>query len=164
MGMIKVLSQEQKDKIIELWNSGYSGGQIAKEIGHTRSAIMGLISRMRQSGKNVEIKRDAVIKPKTRIKTAVKKGRPKKLKIDPSTFQYAFSFQEATQAPNAKPIHFIDLNSFHCRYIINDPKEGALYCGGIKEKRSFCAFHANLCYIPNSSQKKKTATIYYDYG
>ena len=162
MGMIKVLTQAQKDRIIELWNDGYTGGQIAKEIGHTRSAIMGLISRMRQSGKGVDVKRNASITPKPRVKTQAPKGRPKKLKIHPKTFQYAFTFAEPTKAHNNKPISFMDLTSFHCRYILNDPKQGALYCGDPKERGSYCAFHANLCYIPDSAVKKKH-TNYYQY-
>ena len=37
-------------RIIALWNKGVSGGQIAKETGLSRSAVMGRVCRLRASG------------------------------------------------------------------------------------------------------------------
>ena len=41
---------EQNKRIVEMWNAGVSGGDIAREFNTTRSAILGRIHRMRSLG------------------------------------------------------------------------------------------------------------------
>jgi DNA-binding CsgD family transcriptional regulator len=42
---------KQELKIIELWEAGYTGQQIGKELSITRNAVMGKIYRLRRMAK-----------------------------------------------------------------------------------------------------------------
>lgn len=54
-------------------------------------------------------------------------------------------------------VPFGELKQYNqCRYIVNDgPASHYLFCGKPKEKGSYCAYHASICYIPSKHSAEK---------
>jgi hypothetical protein len=62
-----------------------------------------------------------------------------------------------TPEQNKESISLSQLKSTSCRYILNDDQYRPIYCGALKEKRSYCSKHYALCYYgPSVGPRKKT--------
>jgi len=143
------MKKERNEKISELWEKGYTSGEIARKLGITRSAVMGLIHRFRANGENISRRKEqrfAVEPPKEEVEPMVKQfdkpDRPPKIKAMP-----------LPEEPPAPPMTggnctFMGLTYRSCRYIIG-PVRGldTIYCGEPKAGRSFCKEHETACYI-----------------
>lgn len=146
-----------KDKLmIELWDKGYTGSQIANEVSMTRNAVMGKLSRLRKLG---------LVAYKMKAKVDLKNMKPKSLKLAkafnsyPKMFRHRMPPAPLPEMPpiKDKPIKFMDLTPFSCRYIVNDGKASEfLFCGKPKMIRSYCEDHAKLCYLPPKTKEKTT--------
>lgn len=143
------MKTERNEKIAELWEKGHTSGEIAKKLGITRSAVMGLIHRFRANGENISRRakpKFAVEPPKEEVEPVVKQSdkpdRPPKIKAMP--------LPEEPLAPpmTEKNCTFMGLTYRSCRYIIG-PVRGldTIYCGEPKAGRSFCKEHETACYI-----------------
>jgi hypothetical protein len=143
------MKKERNEKIAELWEKGHTSGEIAKMVGITRSAVMGLIHRFRANGKNISRRKEqkfAVEPPKEEVEPVVKQSdkpdRPPKIKATPLP-------EEPFPPPMAgENCTFVNLTRRSCRYIIG-PVRGleTIYCGKPIEGKAFCAEHKQLCYI-----------------
>jgi hypothetical protein len=136
-----------RDKLVlDLWNKGLTGLQIGVKIGATRSAILGLINRLRKAGyveyraKNPRPKKEAPQKPKT--------ARQKKL----DQFELLLAavppivVPEPIQEP-CKPLTIMQLTRRSCRYVLNDGKPSSfLFCGKTTDRGSYCEEHHKICF------------------
>lgn len=148
--------------IIDLWNEGYSAGEISHKLKVTRNMVMGKISRLRASGMSLrtapkKLQRAKKVEVKTKngwVKKKETKKKPAAVGLQPIE-QFVFDY-----GPIETNIDIMQLTPRSCRYIIdNDRRRGALYCGEPKHYRSYCEAHAKLCYI---SAKPKDATEWLD--
>ena len=140
---------ERDREIIALWEKGLTGGQIAKELHTTRSAILGKLRRLRLDG-HVSYKMNA--------KVDLKKATPQKIKAAKS-FNLNKKISRIAIPPTPlpkprpikhEPIKFMDLTPFSCRYVVNEGHASTfLFCGKPKTKGSYCADHASICYVPS---------------
>lgn len=130
-------------KILELWNQGISTSKIGAEIGRTKNSICGLIWRMRRRG--------LIVPERQKFKSlnVVRVKQNKKHEI--------FNEFNKSIVPEFQKIKFWSLKPNSCRYVINDGKpEQFIFCGNPKQYKSYCLYHANICYIPNERKKTKT--------
>lgn len=142
-----------KQIIIQSWSEGKSATIIARELSVTRSAVLGLIHRMREAG--IELARRQKTPPKPRQsqgkKIIVKKPEP------------VLVFDKVDPVPDRKTgIKILDLRRDSCRYVtsVGENNEDGLaqYCGKMAVKRRYCAEHAKLCYEPLKEVKPRKKT------
>lgn len=136
-------------KIIDLWESGLTGGDIAKELGTTRSAILGKLRRLRLDGH---------VSYRMKAKVDLKKATKKEIRVAKS-FNINRKASRLVQPPmplpkprpiKHEPIKFMDLTPFSCRYIVNEGHASTfLFCGKPKTTRAYCEDHAKICYVPS---------------
>lgn len=162
---------KQELKIIELWEAGYTGQQIGKELSITRNAVMGKIYRLRRMAK---LGYGHVIK--THSSPAVAKPTPpQEAQPTPVPAPRAKSRQIAEvlvlpasmargNAP-AKPRNGIgftlmELKSGMCRYSTSGESASEyLFCGATAEKGPYCEHHYSLCYIPPKGRERGNTII-----
>jgi GcrA cell cycle regulator len=139
---------------IELLKSHFAAGlscrEIACEIGVSRNAVIGKLSRLNLTREK---------KPGPRREDA-KRGRPKSV----PRLQYRMLkklFAEAQPAEAGMPIHseqrcsLLELSEKKCRWPINSPGEKDFcFCGNQPlEGLPYCAGHTRLAYQPTSRQR-----------
>ena len=148
MAYKKELSDRDRE-IIKLWESGLTGGQIAKELETTRSAILGKLRRLRLDG-HVSYKMNAKVDLKKATKKEIKEA--KSFNLNRKSIRGVQPPQPLPKPRPIKhePIKFIDLTPFSCRYIVNEGHASTfLFCGKPKVKGSYCDDHAKICYVPS---------------
>jgi hypothetical protein len=133
---------DRRNVIKTMWESGLTSGEIAKEVGISRSAVMGVVFRLKK--KNVLPVKDAV-------KITPKKHRPKK-----ETKTVKFNYTK-TNTPNEtcdmvflfktpkKGKTVINIEGADCRYMI----ERGVFCAqpGRSALRPWCEEHYPLIYV-----------------
>jgi hypothetical protein len=146
-------SDEKLKKIADMWAENYTSSQIAKEFNLTRSAVMGMIYRMKKAGLVDPFSHKVVAKPKPEPK---RKPKPVVEKKGVSTKRTPPIFIKPKPVGHV-PLTLMQLKNNSCRYVVNDGHASQfLFCGKPKEKGSYCMEHANLCYIkPHKGVKKE---------
>jgi GcrA cell cycle regulator len=162
-------------KVVALWNKGLTTREMGAELGLTKNAVCGLLKRMRDAGvalkprtppaSQTPAKKPAVAKTPPNvislsvIKTTAKAAKETKVV---QGIQQVLPFPELAPKPPEPPaakkqrdgIRFMQLRSSSCRFIISGKEpENFLFCGDPKERGSYCAEHAALCYVPPLSSK-----------
>ena len=153
LGTLRRELTERDKLVLSLWKKGLTGSQIGEKIGTTRSAILGLINRLRAAGyveyraKKPRPKKDAPPKPR--------KAPEKKL----DQFERLMSFApplipEPVQEPS-KPLTIMELTRRSCRYILNEGKPSSfLFCGKTTDKGSYCLEHHKVCFTKIAKSSK----------
>jgi hypothetical protein len=148
---LRISSIDQK--IADLWQENATAQKIADQVGITKNAVIGRITRLRDKGYDLR-KREHPAKVEAMPKrTSVPK--PVILwvpepPVDPIT--------EPKIAHVMGPKGIMDLKMDDCRYIINDgPAPLFLFCGDPKAGKTYCAAHHKLCYVrpPNRVKGSK---------
>jgi hypothetical protein len=148
---LRISSIDQK--IADLWQENATAQKIADQVGITKNAVIGRITRLRDKGYDLR-KREHPAKveamPKrTSIPKPVILWVPEP-PVDPIT--------EPKIAHVMGPKGIMDLKMDDCRYIINDgPAPLFLFCGDPKAGKTYCAAHHKLCYVrpPNRVKGSK---------
>lgn len=118
---------EREERIVRLWNSGTSGGQIALELGVTRNSVIGLLHRAR-----LRLGEAAVPRRSTPTRAAERESRTR-LRPPPAPKP-----EPAPAEPPTEGVHLMDLLPHHCRCVIG-PEH---YCGRQRVPgSSWCADH-----------------------
>lgn len=148
------------EKLIELWRVGATGAEIARQLGVTRSMVLGKVYRLREQGilayRNPE-------KSKTKVKEVTTNVVVLERKV-PQTTQGGSMLRIQPEEPELKPVvpptlpefdptkpylNILQLNFTKCRYIMTeDTSVDALYCGETVHRRSYCKAHADVCLVP----------------
>ena len=126
-------------KLKEMWADGCSASVIANEFkDRSRNAVMGRLWRIdgfRLRPTSKAIKRKPIIKiireakPVTKPETPPEPIRPPPRDLNAS-----------------EPVLLVDLEHFHCRWPVSEPKE-MLFCGRPKEEgRPYCPHHTSKAY------------------
>lgn len=155
LGTLRRELTERDKLVLSLWKKGLTGSQIGEKLGTTRSAILGLINRLRAAGyveyraKNPRPKKDAPPKPR--------KAPEKKL----DQFELLISTPVVVPVPEpSKPLTIMELTRRSCRYILNDGKPSSfLYCGKTTERGSYCRDHHKICFTVVQKTNKPSVLI-----
>ena len=146
---------DENIKILELWETGQSATEIGRQFNITRNSVIGRVYRARQSG--VEMARYKSIKSVPKSPPA-KKGSKRYIEIKAKDKYKTPPTPPLSPTPSnnnkIKPVNFLDLEPWSCRYIVNEDKTNPFFCGAPKEIRSYCKIHADLCYVPSTWRKK----------
>lgn len=147
-------------KILEMWNSDHTGGQIAEYFGTTRSAILGRLHRLKAYGVDIAKRKPAGEPPQVTTKAKVFPEKKRSIGLRTITVSW----------PPKKPIvhgnylTIMDLTSTSCRFIVNSGENSVyLYCGQEKKTGSYCDHHAKMCYtqsLQKTKSKSKEFLIY----
>jgi hypothetical protein len=124
--MADKLSDRNAD-ILDMWEGGISGPEIAMTLNMTRNAVMGAVRRLRLKGL-------VGYKPRQKSTRSAYVNQPAQ---EQAPFPY-------------EGVPFHALNQFkECHYIVNDgPASSFLFCGRPQHDRSYCYDHYKLCYMP----------------
>lgn len=143
--------------IVDAWNKGRTSGELAITFGTTRNAIMGLISRARESGIKTRTgtKNSSVItqkKPKPTLSAPKTPEAPKKLRYRPVKVKATIAPPRPKKAvrklptrPKFKGVPISDLLPNACRWIEGPSKPNALYCG--EPGFPWCKHHHQRVYV-----------------
>lgn len=153
-------TEDQDKQLIDMWQNGAIGLEIAKALGKTRGSIMGRINRLRQAGvylrerprvksENSRDARRAKERELKKLNAVVRKPKPRALikqdeaPIDSKPIVIDFSMSEDDESYRA-PCDIMELRFFSCRYIVSE--NPTMYCNRIIHKHSYCEGHFRLCY------------------
>lgn len=135
--MKNFFSKEEDDTIINLWYE-YTSYELAELMGRSRNAIIGRVHRLGiDRTKKPTIKKG--LKPKATSKPRVFVQRNKEIGVAP---------KEIGVAPYEQPRTFAQLEQWHCKWPVGDPKEANFYfCGAPrKDDLPYCSYHALVAY------------------
>jgi hypothetical protein len=146
-----------KDKIIAMWHENYTSGQIAKELGISRGAVMGVVHREKNKS-IIKIRRVPKVKltPRIQVERPKKKPftlpnytRPNMRKHVKNPLQGEFDLYVPPP-----PKSLFDLGPYDCRWI----HDNGGYCGDrVKPNKSWCCKHYDIVYIKGSNLTKVAA-------
>lgn len=165
---LNTLTENQR-KVLELWQQGLTGSVIAAKMKMTRSAIMGLVNRLRLRGfaeyRQSEAVRVAYSVPKTKTRQSrLPMEMPVKVQpLGPSVSDLIIEKFIYKGPKNKVGIPLTMLRRKGCKYAINDSNDptGHLFCGEIvKEMSSYCEEHHGICYVPMVKYKRKKSTTF----
>jgi hypothetical protein len=147
--------------IIKLWESGYSGSQIATELGVTRNTVMGKVYRLRRRAL-MSYGHDQM-KSRPDIKVALPKAKPKQAKIPakpvaPYVKRNAWvpTPDPSVVKPSADGLTFWELKPGMCRYSTSgDSLATYRFCSKPAVKSSYCNHHYGICFVPPMPKKRR---------
>jgi len=149
--------EARNQRIVEMWNQNKTSTEIAKELGMTRSAVMGVVSRYgeRKSDNKSFV---SVAKNKTKIIEVANVYNPRKSVRKRITIRLTKPEKYLDISDPFKDIAYvkttgkklINLGPFDCRWIFDDNS----YCAQPKTFRSYCSHHARMVYIPILKKEK----------
>jgi GcrA cell cycle regulator len=156
-------SSERVELLKQFFQAGLTCSQIAREIGVTRNAVIGKMSRLGLSRpKDVirgQMRRAAAL---ARPKTA-RTWRPKRTRLNifaqQEILKEAFPSQqprpEEVPIANGRGCTLLELGQSKCRWPINSPgAEDFCYCGNEPVKGlPYCLGHARIAYRPAGRQR-----------
>lgn len=152
------MTEDEKNKIFELWEKGLSGQAIGNMLGYSRCSILGFINRQRKNGYVFE-------RP-----FGVKKLRPKKeekiiedpveenilIEIIEKEIIQEKEIAEEPQEIIDESVDLMGLKPTSCRYPISaDGAYPVMFCGKQQERGSYCKEHGAICYYPSKYQISK---------
>lgn len=168
---MKMLSPHQK-QVLELWHKGHSGLRIAQMLGTSRSAVLGLLKRIRDWGhdttRSIDLAKAEKALAKKEKKEAIKanlnavKATPAnvvrlpapKRSLEPPP-KPIIPVEKPAPVDDLKPVRFNNLKPHHCRYVINSGHASTfLFCGKPKAKSSYCEEHHKLVYVPMQPKRR----------
>jgi hypothetical protein len=150
------MTEEEKQKVVDLWEQGMTGKEIGEMFGVTRCAILGLINRMRNNGyefkrpfeRNRSI-RENIIKAKKEKIFMVPKA-PKKTKASKPQKKIKVVLEEEPIVEIVGNVDLMGLKPYSCRYPISaDDVFPVMFCGKRQEHGSYCKEHGAICYYPS---------------
>lgn len=151
-------------KIIQLYQDGMGTRFIGMEVGRTKNSVCGFLSRCREWG----YLGPAMKRPKADTdlrKEPVKRvigNRPSAIKMryfrEMNLQSKIAAAQDLLNPPDTRGITFEKLKNNSCRYIISGGNgRPHMYCGEPKQHKSYCLYHASICYIPSERRERKSA-------
>ena len=145
------MTEEEKQKVIELWDQGLTGQAIGELIGVSRCSILGFISRQRKNGhafkrpieKNRSL-RDNVFEQKV-VKAKEAKKKKEKIKRPPKVKKVIV--EEKPIDNTDYRVDLMGLKRISCRYPISaDDAPQMIFCGKPQAHGSYCKEHGDICY------------------
>ena len=147
-------TNEMVDRLSELWLSGLTTNEIAKELGMSKNSVVGKVHRLNL------ISRPSPIKKKEEEEKLIIPSKPtNKKEIFNKQVKEDFPFEEFDKEPikplPEKKVHsngcikLSELNSHTCRWPIGDPKDDNFcFCGKkVRAGQTYCDEHSAIAYV-----------------
>lgn len=140
-------NEQREESLKELVAGGITGSQIASDLGTTRNAVIGKISRM------------GLVRPPRQYQPRVKR---KQSSADHS-LKVRVAFTKIAIPPVQEPVYsdlqkcsLMELNEHTCRWPVGNPGDpGFFFCGATPvDELPYCAYHSRIAYSPASERKK----------
>jgi hypothetical protein len=141
-------TDEKKALVADLWLGGHTSYEIAERLGNgvTRSALMGLISRMKLKRPPTTNQRkhrpSSIIKPSYYLQYGggyLGSNKPKPGMRDVQTL--------ADDPALSETVSLEDIKKHQCRFPFGEPRD-IRYCGRTKmEGSSYCSAHHDRCWV-----------------
>ena len=144
-------TDEMIEQLTQLWMSGLTTNEIAKELGLSKNSVVGKVHRMNLNSRpspikkkeEAQVEQSAVQEPK-QVKSPKKttpslEHKPAKIAVSPID----------TKTHSDTCVKLSDLNSHTCRWPIGDPKdENFCFCGKkVRAGQTYCDEHAAIAYV-----------------
>jgi len=148
MGMTTNWTDEQIERLRVLWALDYTMLQIADELGTTRNAVSGRISRLRAKGYKFKDRQGYTTQ---KPRTPLRKARSYRVGFI-STKRAEYTPEDA--ASEETMVHFMDKKIGHCSYPLFDFASrqaynfNELYYCGKQTDETYCMIHSQLCTRP----------------
>jgi hypothetical protein len=156
----KRTTEESKNRAVDLWIAGYTSGEIAKQLCHTRAQVMGIIHRAKKKG--IVMPRALPVEPKKEKKDAPVMARPA-----PKVFRFGENTSKKPQPPTKPkpepvlpkdptykgPRNILNVKDGECRWVVSQ----GLFCARPvgEEHRSWCSDHYKIVYVKSDRRDKK---------
>lgn len=141
----------QDQSIIDLWQENVSAQEIADKFGVTKNTIVGKVTRLRNRGYDLRMR-----KPPEKVVAVARRTSVPKPVIPWVPAPTVNSISEPKTAHVNRPKGIMDLGIDDCRYIISgDTASSYLFCGEAKSSRVYCAAHHKICYTPLPKKLKR---------
>jgi len=147
---------EKEEKLRQLWKKGYSGSEIAIELGSntTRNAVIGKAHRMNLPARAVSRKSTTKdIKEKDNVPEIKKQKLGRKAKFKALLLDKNFEPENPTKLES--------LTDNHCRWpILGEKMEPAIFFCGRKpmEKFPYCKLHVLYAFQPKNAKEEDQIT------
>ena len=154
---MKTVINPNTDAIIDMWQTGLSGGQIACRLGITRNAVMGILGRSRAAGKiDYRIDMERI----RNIRADVAEIERKRASVIGEFLQIAIAGGDLPSNKPTSGVTLMKLQPSSCRYIIGrNVDDESLFCGEQRGASSYCKTHHKLCYTHPSKLKEKNHVV-----
>jgi GcrA cell cycle regulator len=131
--------------------AGFSRGQIAREMGMSRNAVIGKANRLGLFGVKGPVRQ---LDPSAKIARPRKVTQRRILQALRANLQLAFT---EVVGDCANRCSLLELQQWHCRWPISDPgAEGFGFCGDNAVKGlPYCATHARMAYRPGTRERAR---------
>lgn len=167
----KKADENAKNTAIEMWNNGSSSGEIAHDLGFTRSQVMGIIHRAKKAGKavskgppNKPAPRKVVVLNVVVPKADLPKIAPSK-SIPPFVFGKMVSGAKMAPTPMKPeptlkmdksyrgPRNILNVGEGDCRWVVSQ----GLFCARPVKAvgKSWCEEHHKIVFVPSHHRDKK---------
>jgi len=156
-------TNDMVDRLTELWLSGLTTTEIAKELGVSKNSIVGKVHRLNLSARPSPIKKkEDEVHAKKRTKVLPK---PKQLQkkisfnkkdehkisaLDPDKTETETALKTKKSVVKKDGcVKLADLDSHSCRWPIGDPKDDNFcFCGKkVRAGQTYCDEHAAIAYV-----------------
>jgi len=158
-----MITADQKDKIIEMWEQGMSGSKIGDNLNLTRNSVIGFVNRLKRSGH--VFKRDEKDQHKKRVieerKIREEKFAQKNKEIISTTPPKNIPVEKIPVLPTRLGgIELVDLKRTSCRFIISGEDPVTRYCGDEQNRGAYCEYHYKICYYPARGNLEKLISFH----
>lgn len=147
-------TDERVELLKKLWADGWSGSQMAKELGGvTRNAVIGKVHRLGLSGRAAPSKpaRPAFKAPRPARPTISAPSAPRRI-AEPSMTAHAPVVRYVDETPGTATV--LTLGAYQCKWPIGDPKvDNFTHCGRKAPDGPYCAAHAEVAYQPPTKRR-----------
>lgn len=163
----KYMTDEDRNKIIELWQQEMTSGEIALKLGVTRNSVIGVVYRARKNGgllrkrdiKNIIPKVTKQIKEKI-VKEVIKSDKKVKKEKEKKIIEEIFEPISIEDNDTSCAVNMDDLTYYSCRFIIEEGNyETTKYCGKLIDRSSYCKTHYSMCYYPSRFTLEKLLKV-----
>lgn len=126
----KKADERTKNTAVEMWNNGSSSGQIAHDLGFTRSQVMGIIHRAKKAGK------------------AFSKGSPTKMTPTPMNSEPMLKVNKTYCGSK----NMLNVGEGDCRWVVSQ----GLFCARPVKAvgKSWCEEHHKIVFVPSHRREK----------
>ena len=157
MLIVSSWTEERVELLKRLWAEGRSARYIGHELGVTRNAVIGKVSRLGLTGR---IKPDRPKAPRAPRPRRVRNlGKAGFALIEPQVEPDPYIPLEEIEIPIEQRRSLKQLREHHCRWPVGDPQDEDFYfCGGHAVKDlPYCKAHCRIAYMRPSARPKVSA-------
>jgi hypothetical protein len=158
------MTEDEKQKVIDLWEQGMTGQAIGEMLGVSRCSILGFINRQRRNGYEFKrpfekfraLRNNVFVQKVVKAKIA-KEKKEKKAKVIKPKKPKKNVFKAEVIDTKDHSVNLMGLTRLSCRYPISpDEAPEMIFCGKPQEHGSYCKEHGAICYYPARQQSIKS--------